>query len=221
MARLQPTEAIFTLAINGTLAEVRKAIVATTRREHAKVMATAPRPSGFRQRVDGVEGAPLEEVKRLVVIEYQRLDQVVQTAMEILFDLSPRLEGHYRAAHTIFLNGVAVSNLKSWAAGDEVAIANAMPYARKIELGKMKMRLPGTDHVYEQAAARLRGRFGNLVSVTFTFRAQIGGRGVNQALTASSRGAGRAATGAFERTLSPGAHNRAAVRYPTLLFRER
>ncbi|ODT22242.1 MAG: hypothetical protein ABS35_15330 [Kaistia sp. SCN 65-12] len=97
--------------------------------------------------------------------------------METLFDRSPVLSGEYRMAHHLFLNGAAVANLKGWSSGDEVSISNTLPYSRKIEVGVMKMRVPGTSRVYQESAKIVQGRFGNLASVTFTFRA-IAGRGV-------------------------------------------
>ncbi|WP_158673473.1 hypothetical protein [Bosea sp. FBZP-16] len=179
MARLQPVALQFDGAITAALAQTHQQLVALAKSEHGKVMQASPIPSSFRRFVDGREGAPEEAVKRFGVIEYhyQRLGEVVQVAMDTLFDLSPVLSGEYRRSHTLFVGGVAVRNLKGWQpqSGDEIYIANPLPYARKIELGKMKMRVPGSERVYAQAEQILRRRFGNLAAIKFTFIPIAGG----------------------------------------------
>ncbi len=230
MARLQAQRLEIALMVKGTLEEVRKQHVALAKREHAKIMGAAPRPSGFRRSVDGRQGALEESVKPkgLIVYEYSRLAEVAQYAMEVLFDLSPVLSGAYRNAHRLFLDGVAVNDLKGWAPGHEVSISNTMPYARKIEVGRMKMRIGGSREVYQQARRKVMARYGNLAKVTFTYRAVVDGRGVNQQLAASSGqswwlggAAPRPATGAFEKTLGKTQHNRAELRFPALILAER
>ena len=173
MARLRSIGLQFDAEIVRAVAASSKDLAAFAKREHGKIMRADPRPSSFRRFVDGREGAPEEAVKPFGVIEYhyQRLSEVVQFAMETLFDLSPVLSGRYRHSHTIFVNGVAVSDLKSWKPTDgEIYIVNPLPYARKIELGKQKMRVPGSDKVYQQAAQIVKRRFGNIAAVKFTYR---------------------------------------------------
>lgn len=201
MARAQATAQQFNLAIAGTLAEVRKAHAAFARRAHATVMAAAPRPSGFVRYVDGAKGAPEDAVKPngVIVYDYLRIPEVARVAMELLFERSPVLSGLYRKSHTLFLNGAAVPNLAGWRPGDQVAISNPAPYARKIEVGSMKMRVPG--HVYELVAQTLKQRFGNIANIGFTYRGLAGGPG-------SAPGAGG------------GAGNKPALRYPTITISE-
>ena len=186
MARLQPIAEQFRIAIQETREATQKAIVETAHREHARVMRTAPQPKSFRRFVDGIEGAPIETVKAdgVIYIVYERLELIAQYAMEVLFDLSPvglpsdprpDHPGLYRNSHTMFLKGAAVSDLSNWSPGDEIVIANFVPYSRKIELGLMKMRVPGSDFVYYQAERIVRRRFGNLAEINFTFRGIVGG----------------------------------------------
>lgn len=179
MARYRPIAVQFDAAIAAAQLQTQADIAAFARREHAKVMKASPQPSSFRRFVDGREGAPEDSVKAFGVIEYhyQRLGEIVQAAMDALFDLSPVLSGDYRRAHTLFVGGVAVSNLQGWRpeSGDEVYIANPLPYARKIELGKMTMRVPGTELVYAQAQQILRRRFGNLAAIKFSFVTVVDG----------------------------------------------
>lgn len=178
MARLKTAAAQFSIAIAATLEATQRAIVTTAKREHAKIMAADPRPGSFRRYVDSVEGAKEEAVKPFGVIQYDymRLDLVVQFAMETLFDRSPVDSGDYRRAHTLFLNGEAVSDLKDWKPGDYVSIVNSLPYARVIENGKMKMRVAGTDGVYAAASLIVSRRFGNLAKVYFDYIGVVGGQ---------------------------------------------
>jgi len=191
---------VFRIAARGTAEEVRKALIATAKREHARIMTTEPRPTRFTRKVDGRPGVAEDQVKAggMIRYRYNRLDQIVQFALETLFDLSPVLSGEYRNAHSLFVNGVAAANLKEWDGTGEVVITNPLPYSRKIEVGSMTMRVPGSDHVYEQAAQIVRRRFGNRASITFTFRGIVAGA------TGMSR-----------------AHNKSVNRYPALVIAER
>lgn len=200
MARLAATGRQFQVAMQSTLEATHRILVETARREHAVVMRTDPRPASFRRFVDGQEGRPEEAVRPngVITYEYQRLDLVAQFALETLFDRSPVLSGDYRRAHALFLNGVAVRNLRDWKPGDEVAVANFLPYSRKVELGVMKMRVPGTDKVYAQAERIVRRRFGNLARIDFTYRGIMGG------------------------AILPGRQgNKSDIRYPALIIKER
>lgn len=187
----------FQVATKGALAEVHKILVSTAKREHAEVMGTEPRPRRFTRIVDGSIGAPEEQVKPTGVITYlyPRIDEVAQYALEVLFDLSPVRSGTYRKSHALFLNGRQVNDLKHYETGDEVIIANFVPYARKIELGLMTMRVSGSDQVYTRAVKRVRSRFGNVADVKMTYRGIISGVAVK----------GRAG-------------NKAGLRYPALLI---
>lgn len=210
-------------------------IVSTAKREHAAIMGDEPRPTSFIRIVDGMVGAAEERVKPdgVIIYQYQRIAEVVQFAMETLFDLSPVLTGAYRNAHQMMLNGMVVANLANWRSGDEVTITNTLPYSRKIEVGKMKMKVSGSAEVYQQARRKIAARFGNVVSVQFTFRAVIDGAGVNQAKAASSgaswwlghNGAERAASGVLETAIGKRhgktAHNKADRRFPVIVITER
>lgn len=167
---------IFRIAAKSAADEVRKSLIATAKREHARIMTTEPRPTRFTREVDGVMGAREEQVRQGGIIRYRypRLEQVVQFAMETLFDLSPVLSGDYRNAHVLFVNGTPATNLQSWDGTGEVVITNSLPYARKIEVGKMRMRVPGSERVYQQAAEIVKRRFANQASVKFTYRGIVG-----------------------------------------------
>lgn len=168
---------LFVQAALATREETQAALVGLAKREHRKVMQGDPRPSRFVRTVDGVRGAREEQVRPdgTIIYVYPRLDEVVQAAMDLLFELSPVLSGAYRMGHTLFVDGVEARNLEGWSGQGQILISNVLPYSRKIELGKMTMRVPGSDHVYEQAEFALRQRFGNQARIVFTYRGLMGG----------------------------------------------
>lgn len=167
----------FRIAAQETVEETRQALIATAKREHARIMGRDPRPKRFTRTVDGRVGADEEAVKAngRIVYDYGRMAEVVQFAMETLFDLSPVLSGEYRNSHRMFVDGVEVRNLAGWNGEGDVIISNSVPYARKIELGKMTMRVSGSDQVYQQAQAIVQRRYHNIASVHFTYQGIVGG----------------------------------------------
>jgi hypothetical protein len=168
---------LFRAAAQATVAETQQHLVALAKKEHARVMQTAPRPDRFSRRVDGVLGAREEAVRPdgAIIYTYPRLDEVVRVAMDTLFDLSPVLSGEYRMRHTLFVGGVQAANLQDWDGSSEILITNTLPYSRKIELGAMTMRAPGTDRVYQEAAAVVARRFGNVARVAFDWQGIVSG----------------------------------------------
>lgn len=142
---------------------------------HARIMATPPKPSDFVRRVDGVRDAPEEAVRPngVIIYTYARLQPIVDYALEVLRQLSPVDEGEYRDAHTLHIGGATAVNASGAMPGETVYILNPVPYARKIESGRMKMRVPGSDHVYERAAVMLKLRFGNQAWIKFTYQSEL------------------------------------------------
>lgn len=191
----------FDSATARVLATVQQRHAGIAKAAHASVMNADPKPSSFQRFVDGVKGAPEEAVKLdgVIVYDYPRIDLVAGFALEILQALSPVKSGDYKGSHQIYINddpaGYNAGVLKNWKYGDKVFIANEMPYARKIELGAMKMKVPGTDHVYHQAAIIVRNRYGSLVTIRFTYVGLVDGSVVR----------GRAG-------------NVSGIRYPALVF---
>lgn len=191
MARVQGISEQFRIARQSTLAETQRIVVAVAKREHGRVMQTDPRPASFRRFVDGREGAPEEAVRGngVILYQYPRLDIVGEFAVETLIAKSPvgpPEGGHYRDRHQRFVNGAPVGSFAGYPSGAELAISNSAPYSRKIELGRMHMRVPGTDHVYEQARQVVNARYGTLARVRFGFM-EVGGGQRNPALVITER----------------------------------
>lgn len=162
----------FSVARQATAEATQRLLVSIAKREHGQVMRTPPQPRSFTRTVDGVEGAREEAVEPdgVITYVYPRLDAVVQFALETLFDLSPVLSGTYRSSHQIFLDGSPATNMATWRPGTEILISNLQPYARKIDLGVMTMRVSGTSRVYERAVRRVNARFGNSAKALYGWR---------------------------------------------------
>lgn len=104
------------------------------------------------------------------------MQDVVDFALATLRERSPvgsagadEHPGLYRDSHIVFLNGHVLqgADVSAFRPGDQVNISNPVPYARKIEIGRLTMSVP--PHIYEDTAAIVAGRYGNRASVKFTF----------------------------------------------------
>lgn len=209
MARVQAVSVPrqFQDAMTGTKEEIRQRFIAFAKSENAKVMNADPKPVTFNRFVDGKLGATEEQVKfgGFVLYRYPRLEIVAQFALETLQRISPvgvppddKHPGLYRDSHTILVNGVQSTDFSKWQPGEEIIITNLVPYARVIELGKMKMRVPGTEAVYQQTEKIVKRQYGNLADIRYTFRGFAGGA-----------------------LLQGKAHGQSDNRYPALVIREK
>lgn len=95
------------------------------------------------------------------IFSYYYADAVVQYALQVLREKSPvgsdKHPGLYRDSHTVFIDGHVVPDATSWSPGQQINISNPVPYARKIEVGKMQMSVP--PHVYESATQLVADRY--------------------------------------------------------------
>lgn len=101
------------------------------------------------------------------------MNAVVQFALRTLRDNSPvgsgrdPHAGQYRDSHTLFINGDDVKDLSSWQQGDEIEISNPVPYARILEIGDSRHRLP--HHTYELTEQALQQKYGDVVRVELNY----------------------------------------------------
>jgi len=217
--------AVIKVDLAGTKEQIRQRIIATAKARHAEVMATEPRPDSFTRVVGGLTGAREESIRLGaggISYFYERRTHIVEQALALLRDMSPKRSGAYRDGHMMLINGNPVLDLSGYREGDEVSITNVMPYARRLEVGKTEsgrdfvMQVP--SRIYFRAAQALRRKYRNQVDIEMTFRAFLGGGQVDQAKTATVRFRhNRKAADAKHAALN-GAHNQANMRYPTLVF---
>jgi len=110
-----------------------------------------------------------------IVFRYFYFREIAAVGLRALQEASPVRSGDYARGHTLFLNGAPVdvlpANLK---ATDVVMIANPVPYARRIEVGKTKAGrsfvVQVADHIYERVAKKvLAPRYRNAAKIEFTY----------------------------------------------------
>lgn len=109
-----------------------------------------------------------------VVAERRKeMQEVVDFAMETLRSHSPVGSGRdphpglYRDSHTLFVNGNDVKDLASWKTGDEIEISNPVPYARVIEVGDGKFRVP--HNVYDLASEAVANKYYEIAKIGMTY----------------------------------------------------
>lgn len=120
-----------------------------------------------------VEVAPFGQSVIIQEIAYSYMDDVAQFALQTLRSHSPVGSGSdphpglYRDSHMMFIDGQSVKDATGWLPGQTLFISNPVPWARKIELGTMKMSVPG--HVYETCQPIIASKFQDSVDVKFIF----------------------------------------------------
>lgn len=108
-----------------------------------------------------------------IVYTALRVGDVIEFALQTLKENSPvggaadPHPGLYRDSHMVFIEGKNVTDWSKWRPGQQINISNPVPYARIIEAGDGKLRLP--LQVYEKAEPVISGRYGNSFNVRFVY----------------------------------------------------
>jgi len=158
--------------------------------------------------VDGREGARPEDVRPggKIVFEFDLIEDVLRWIANELVLRSPFRTGQYARSHTLFADGREIRLGEQIPFAMEYSFTNAVPYARKIEIGTTRagrafvIQVP--NRIYERTARDARARFGNMAKISFTWRGVVGG---------AQPAAGARGT----------AHNKSGVRFPTILIETR
>lgn len=110
-----------------------------------------------------------------IVYRYDYRREIVKVALEALRQASPVVSGAYRDAHTVYVDGVPQAGVPLRLRPEqEIMIANPLPYARRIEIGKTHsgrdfvLQVP--NRIYERTAKRtLAPRYRNAARITFAY----------------------------------------------------
>jgi len=158
----------------------RKFLTATARADNEKILAAQQSRGGMRPSVTAYANTPgnrnLDAVTLPgpIVHNYQYFAEIVVYALAALAKASPVASGDYLAGHTVYVNGVAVERFDRLDDADQIMIANAVPYARRLEIGKtvagrdFVLQVP--NRIYETVAKRiLAPRFGNVARIEFGY----------------------------------------------------
>ena len=160
-------------------ADAKQHLINVARKGHARIMADA-QARGLDPQWEAYANTPgnsnLDSVKLPgpIVYKYRYVGDIVQTALLMLQKASPVRSGRYAKSHTIFVNGAPVAQApKVLRHGESVMIANPVPYARRLEIGKTEkgrdfiIQVP--NRIYERVAKALVSKYRNLASITFGY----------------------------------------------------
>lgn len=123
--------------------------------------------------VDGQKGASLDSVKpggSGIIVEWEIVSDVLVWIGQTLRDRSPKISGDFRDGWTLLADGVEVP--KGGKTPPDVSVftfVNAVPYARKIEVGKTEsgrdfvIQVP--NRIAERTAKDAQSRFGNIAKI--------------------------------------------------------
>lgn len=153
----------------------RDHLIRTAKEGHQQIMRDQAARSGIAPTFEAFanrSGNPVENVTLPgpIVYQYQYLREIIAAALRELYEASPVTSGDYRRGHSLFINGIPADAVPdSFQTGDEIMIANRVPYARRLEVGKTEsgrdflIQVP--NRIYERIAGRLAGRYGNVANI--------------------------------------------------------
>lgn len=185
-------------------AGAKEHLVRTAKAGHAKIMAEARTSRGaapaFTAYANRPGNADLDSVMLPgpIVFEYFYGREIVEAALAALIEASPVRSGKYRDSHMLFVNGVRAERIpERFAASDEIMIANPVPYARRLEIGKTEsgrdFLVSVPNRIYQRTVAKLRARYANLANVVFDYASLPGGYRLAADNLKKSRGTARPA----------------------------
>lgn len=132
----------------------------------------------YKTTVDGQQSGSVLNLKvdgGKAVFDFEVADpiEVVEAALKALRDGSPVVSGAYRDAHTVFVEGEEVENLQEIKPSDQVIIANPIPYARRLEIGKTKSGrdfiVQAPNRLYERVTDQLITKFEGRFKIQFRY----------------------------------------------------
>lgn len=156
----------------------RRAMIATHLEAHGKVLQEQQQregvPPDFVHVVDGVRDRPLEQVAQQLVTLYDYRREAAAFLLRVLRRNSPVRSGAYRDSHTLFVNGQAVAALPSrLRPTDKMFVANPVPYARRLEVGRRADGSPVVVQVppgiYERSLKEAVTRYRNVLVMRFGY----------------------------------------------------
>lgn len=193
MARPQAFERELKIATAGLEpAAISKLLAQTARKALAEAQSSGEAPHGYTRFVNGREGASEEQVTPPgpIVYLFDWLGPIAEYALAFAEARSPVLSGRFKKSWFVMVNGIPATDFSAIAPDAELIITNDQPYARKIEVGHMHMRVPpGIVQDTRQAVMR---RFGNTVTTQVRFISLAGAYTLRKGARRKDRKAGRA-----------------------------
>lgn len=177
MARPQAFDRELRLATAGLDPDaIVRLLAQTAHKALAEVQANGAAPARYTRIVNGRVGAPEESVipPGPILYEFSWLPEIVEFALAFAIERSPvggppddEHPGLFKNSWFVLVNGAVAGDLAAIPPDAEVIVTNDRPYARKIEVGAMTMRVPpGIIEDTRQAVFR---RFGNIITAEKRF----------------------------------------------------
>lgn len=157
----------------------RALLIRTARTGHQGIMADA-KAKGFAPTWEAYANTPGNKNLASVVLpgpivfKYTYISKTIIPEIQAeLRRQSPVISGAYRDSHIAFLNGSPVAAVPALKAGDEVWIANPVPYARRLEVGKTTSGrafvVQVAPHIYERVAKAMISKYRNHAKIWFGY----------------------------------------------------
>lgn len=143
--------------------ELSNTLARKARQARDEAIISGAAPNNFRTYVDGRVDVPEESVRPegAIVYLFSLLGPAAIEVLTFLLLRSPVDSGDFRRAWIVLVNGNRWDrDLNLIPAKSEVTIVNPLPYARKIDLGSMKMSVP--PQLIEDARRYLKNRYPNI-----------------------------------------------------------
>lgn len=151
-------------AISAAIAGAAREALAEALEINTRAIGYAPHYDTF---VDGVLGAPLDNVRRVIVFDFDLVTDAILWIHDRLKTVSPVLTGEYKRKHLLYADGREVPPDTLPPPALEYVFLDEVPYARKIERGLSKQAPEG---VYQVVAADAAARFKKLARIRFSYR---------------------------------------------------
>jgi hypothetical protein len=151
------------------------AMVRTAEAARTRVLSGTPKPSGYRQVVDQIEGAPLEAVRPdgVIIFAWQYMGQVVRDIYDALVARSPLVSGAYIHGIEVVVDGEQSTPDADFSLAKQVIIVATAPYSRKLEVHLRKDGRPFVvqvaPHIVEDTRDMAVRLYGDLASIEFNY----------------------------------------------------
>lgn len=172
--------------IAGGLERARNAAAQIAAKEKQKVITLSTIKDGVepanKSWVDNSEGLPFNSVKRNILIQFDYKRRVVKETLLELKKAAPKESGRFVKSYIVYVaengdienNGKAIADLREIPFNGAVAIVNAAPYARRIEVGKTKtgrkfVLRAEYQHIEGVAKSVIVRRFERIANVSFNY----------------------------------------------------
>lgn len=150
-------------------AAISKLLAQTARKALADAQRAGEAPAKYVRSVNGRIGAAEESVVAPgpIIYQFDWLSEIAEYALTFARERSPVRSGRYKRSWFAMVNGRHVTDFSQIPPDAELVIVNDVPYARKVEVGAMKMRVP--PGIVEDTRQAVMRRFGNLITARRAF----------------------------------------------------